>query len=152
MQDRDRGDPDADALWRLQNSKSLPVDWKPRSSEGGGLAGIHASRMAPFNAQATVLRLSRRALDLAFLPPTVHGRVSDIRRAYIIHRLPARAARPGAAAFSGASVAHNRSKHIHVADVDAFDAEATSRPGPSSRASRRARPTQLARPARRACG
>ena len=112
-------DPDVDALWRLENSKSLPMDWKLSAvlKDHTNLVGIHPSRMTPFNAQATVL--SRRALAIAFLPTTVHGRVSDIWRSYIIQYFLARAVNPGAVAFSGATVTHHRSKHNYKADFNA---------------------------------
>ena len=110
-------DPDVDALWRLQHSKDLPMQWEMPRALAGHLVGIHPSRVAPFNAQATVL--SRRALTVAFLPSTVHGRVSDIWRSYIMQYLLARAEAPGVLAFSGASVFHYRSKHNFMADLDA---------------------------------
>ena len=123
-------DPDVNALSRLQNSKSLPMDWKPSAvlKDHTNLIGIHPSRMTPFNAQATVL--SRRALAIAFLPATVHGRVSEIWRSYIIQYFLARAVNPsavafsGTVAFSGASVMHNQSKHNYKAD---FNAESQAR-------------------------
>jgi hypothetical protein len=110
-------DPDVDALWRLQHAKNLPTDWKPSAVLEDNLLGIHPSRMTPFNAQATVL--SRRALAIAFLPSTVHGRVSDIWRSYIVQYFLSRAVPTGAVAFSGAMVIHNRSKHNYMADFNA---------------------------------
>ena len=106
--------PDVDALWRIQHGQE-PMFWTQSLALDGQLIGIHPSRMAPFNAQATLL--SRRALSLAFLPATVHGRVSDIWRSYIMQYLLA----PHGAhvAFSGASVHHHRNPHNTMADFHA---------------------------------
>jgi hypothetical protein len=78
-------EPDVDAVWRLLHADQLPMHWIQSPALTGQLVGIHPSNMAPFNAQATML--SRRALSIAFLPSTVHGRVSDIWRSYIMQYL-----------------------------------------------------------------
>lgn len=112
-------DPDVDALWRLKHAGThLPMDWKMSQTLQSALVGIHPARTTPFNAQATLL--SRRALEVAFLPCTVHGRVSDIWRSYIMQYL-LRHLRPkmGIVAFSGATVVHRRTKHNYMADMNA---------------------------------
>jgi len=107
-------DPDVDAIWRLHNAERIPMHWMPSPALGGLLVGIHPQNMAPFNAQATIL--SRRALSVSFLPSTVHGRVSDIWRSYIMQHLLARGETVGVLAFSSASVLHRRNPHKAMAD------------------------------------
>jgi hypothetical protein len=70
----------------------------------------------PFNAQATLFR-GRAALWALLLPKTVHGRVSDIWRSYIMRRLLADYGFD--TAFSGAWVVQHRNPHSYLADLDA---------------------------------
>lgn len=69
-------DPDVDALFRL--TRPLPLRFTHVS--GPSLA-MPLGRYTPFNAQATLW--SADAFALLLLPMSVHGRVSDIWRAYI---------------------------------------------------------------------
>jgi hypothetical protein len=108
-------DPDVDAIWRLQNGVAN-FSWFPSRALKGELVGIDPSKMAPFNAQATLL--SRHAASLALLPYTVHGRVSDIWRSYIMQYLLGQSNK-GCIAFSSASVSHFRNSHNYMADHDA---------------------------------
>ena len=111
-------DPDVDAIWRLQNGVDN-FKWLSSKTlkESHVIIGIHPLKMAPFNAQATIL--SRRATTIAYLPWTVHGRVSDIWRSYIMQYLLTRGTR-GAIGFIGsANVNHFRNKHNFMADYNA---------------------------------
>jgi len=79
-------DPDVDAIYRLRHY--LPVDF-PRSHGPADWAKattvVPPQTMTPFNAQATLW--TRKAFWGLLLPITVHGRVSDIWRSYIVQRL-----------------------------------------------------------------
>ncbi|KAG2438484.1 hypothetical protein HXX76_005037 [Chlamydomonas incerta] len=78
LQSLANADPDVDALYRLTGG--LPLYFPPQRSWLAYPAGTYA----PFNAQAT---LFTRAMAAALaLPVTVHGRVSDIWRSYIMQR------------------------------------------------------------------
>jgi len=110
-------DPDVDANWRLLNSQELPFTWTSNSAIDESLITIDASRWAPFNAQATLL--SRRAVRIALLPHTVHGRVADIWRSYFMQYLMKRFDQTGFLAFSGGMVDHHRNSHSIMADRQA---------------------------------
>ena len=69
-------DPDMDAIWRL--TRKLPLTF----SEGKRIA-IAPGTYSSYNAQATL----HYALWALLLPVSVHGRVSDIWRSYIMQRL-----------------------------------------------------------------
>lgn len=107
-------DPDVDAIWRLQNGVH-DFKWKSSSAIKDSIIGIHPSKFTPFNAQATLI--SRSAAALAYLPWTIHGRVSDIWRSYIMQYLLSKM--NGAIGFSSASVNHFRNSHDYMADHDA---------------------------------
>eukprot|EP00198_Chlamydomonas_reinhardtii_P006991 XP_001696327.1 predicted protein [Chlamydomonas reinhardtii] len=79
LQSLANADPDVDALYRLTGG--LPLYFPPQRAWLAYPAGTYA----PFNAQATLF--DARALSAALaLPVTVHGRVSDIWRSYIMQR------------------------------------------------------------------
>jgi hypothetical protein len=109
-------DPDVDAIWRLQHgARHLPMTWdSPYTLTTNNLVvGLSDDTWAPFNAQATLL--NRDALPFAYLPCTVHGRVSDIWRSYILQYFLGTAA----IGFSGAFVSHFRNSHNYMADFEA---------------------------------
>ena len=111
-------DPDVDATWRLMyGDKTLPMQWKTLKRIENNLIGIKHGNFAPFNAQATLF--SRRALVTAYLPWTVHGRVSDIWRSFIMQYFLGSYENPGHVSFSGHNVFHYRTSHNWLADMDA---------------------------------
>ena len=59
--------------------------------------------------------LSRRAAIIAYLPFSVHGRVSDIWRSYIMQYLLGHQQ----IGFRGAFVDHDRNRHSYMADMQA---------------------------------
>lgn len=107
-------DPDVDALWRLQNT--LPLRWHvPTVLQDGSIIAIDPKKFAPFNAQSTIV--SRKAFWSLYLPFTVHGRVSDIWRSYLMQAVSPRTG--SLVAFSQPSVAHYRNTHNYLADFQA---------------------------------
>jgi len=116
MQNRD---PDTDANWRLlYGHKELPLYWFSSPAIATATVAIHPARWAPFNAQSTLL--SQRVGPLSYLPHTVHGRVSDIWRAYIMQYFMKRlSGATGLLAFSGHFVDHRRNSHNYLADRQA---------------------------------
>jgi hypothetical protein len=104
-------DPDVDAVWRLQNGKSLPLKWDTHTILKSTTVALGS--WAPFNAQSTWL--SRRAAMVAYLPFSVHGRVSDIWRSYIMQFLLGHQH----IGFYGAFVDHHRNSHNYMADMQA---------------------------------
>ena len=93
-------DPDVDAIYRLTNPQSVPFYFLAQGKAGVG-AGVVMTKpgvavaaptvalpshtFTPFNAQATVI--TPGAFFAMLLPFTVHGRVSDIWRSYVIETL-----------------------------------------------------------------
>lgn len=69
-------DPDMDAIWRL--TRKLPLNF-----DDGKRVVVPAGTYSSYNAQATI----HNALWGTLLPISVHGRVSDIWRSYIMQRL-----------------------------------------------------------------
>jgi len=69
-------DPDMDAIWRL--TRKLPLNF-----DGGKRVVLPPGTYSSYNAQATI----HYALWGTLLPVSVHGRVSDIWRSYIMQRL-----------------------------------------------------------------
>ena len=69
-------DPDVDAIWRL--TRKLPINFKD-----GKRIVLSPGTYCSYNAQATL----HYALWGLLLPVSVHGRVSDIWRSYIMQRL-----------------------------------------------------------------
>ena len=72
-------DPDVDAIYRMTRHTPFRFSHTPRA------VAMPRNALSPYNAQATLIRAE--ALWSAFLPTTVHGRVSDIWRSYIAQRL-----------------------------------------------------------------
>ena len=69
-------DPDMDAIWRL--TRQLPLYF-----DSGKRVTVPSGTYSSYNAQATI----HYALWGTLLPVSVHGRVSDIWRSYIMQRL-----------------------------------------------------------------
>lgn len=105
-----QGDPDVDAVYRL--TRPIPFSFE---HDVGTLLEVPRGTLVPLNAQATLLRF-RSVLWSLLLPRTVHGRVSDIWRAYIMQRLMADYGM--GIAFSGAWVVQHRNPHSYIADFD----------------------------------
>ena len=87
-------DPDVDAIYRLTNQRGMPFDFlqpetgKPMDAAVGRAAPTVALPLVtytPFNAQATIIMPG--AFFAMLLPYTVHGRVADIWRSYIMETL-----------------------------------------------------------------
>ncbi len=78
LQSLANADPDMDAIYRL--TSTIPIYFAPKSAWLLYPVGMYA----PFNAQATLF--SRSLAAALALPVTVHGRVSDIWRSYIMQR------------------------------------------------------------------
>jgi len=103
-------DPDVDAVYRL--TRPLPFSF---AHPNDTILDVPRGTFAPLNAQATLF-MSRQTLWTLLLPKTVHGRVSDIWRSYIMQRLLAEYG--FSVAFAGAWVAHHRNPHSYIADFD----------------------------------
>ncbi|CAN0165624.1 unnamed protein product, partial [Phaeothamnion confervicola] len=105
-------DPDVDAIYRLA-PLPLPLSFPTAGPLGlRRLAVLQPGTFAPFNAQATVFFPS--CFWGLLLPVTVHGRVSDIWRSYLMQALmPAVGA---TLAFSDAWVVQHRNPHNYLAD------------------------------------
>ena len=86
-------DPDVDAIYRLTNSKGMPFSFlapgrtmtRPGDAVASPAVALPAHTFTPFNAQATII--TPGAFFAMLLPSTVHGRVSDIWRSYIVETL-----------------------------------------------------------------
>ena len=87
-------DPDVDAIFRLTNERGMPFDflqsqWGKQMDPAVGRAAPSVAlpliTYTPFNAQATIIMPG--AFFAMLLPYTVHGRVSDIWRSYIMETL-----------------------------------------------------------------
>ncbi|CAJ1408489.1 unnamed protein product [Effrenium voratum] len=76
-------DPDVDAIFRL--TRPLPCTFQGQAPELPAAMAIPPQYFTPYNAQATV-HLYESFWGL-LLPVTVHGRVSDIWRAYLTQKL-----------------------------------------------------------------
>lgn len=107
-------DPDVDAIYRLQ--RNLPFSFKGLSHRDN-LFLVPSSSYVPWNAQATFFR-DRRAMWCAYLPISVHGRVSDIWRSLIAQRL-FRDVCIQTAFMPEATVLQTRNLHSYLADFDA---------------------------------
>jgi STELLO glycosyltransferases len=99
-------DPDVDAIYRM--TRHLPLNFRatPR------LVNLPPGTMSPFNAQATLYH--RDAFWGLLLPVTVHGRVSDILRSFLVQRLLWDAGRT--LTFSHPFVKQVRNAHKYLAD------------------------------------
>lgn len=104
-------DPDVDALFRL--TRPLPLRFTHVS--GPSLA-LPLGRYTPFNAQATLW--SADAFALLLLPMSVHGRVSDIWRAYIAQTVM-RFVGLHVAVHGVPVVTQRRNVHSYLADLQA---------------------------------
>lgn len=101
-------DPDVDALYRLQ--RTLPLTFN-----GTGLFALPAHRYAPWNAQATLF--THDTFWGLLLPSSVHGRVSDIWRSYMVtHIMHAMGLH---VVFSSPWVKQVRNAHNYLADFAA---------------------------------
>ena len=99
-------DPDVDAIYRMTRSLPLTFEAAPR------ILSLPAGTMAPFNAQATLYHYD--AFWGLLLPVTVHGRVADILRSYLVQRLMWGTGQT--LAFSSPLVRQVRNAHKHLAD------------------------------------
>jgi hypothetical protein len=101
-------EPDVDAIYRLTNP-DYPLTFGSNPLLATRVTG---DQMAPFNAQATLF--FKEAFPFMLLPVTVHGRVSDIWRAYI-----AQAVMKCTLIFSSPWVTQIRNSHNYLADFEA---------------------------------
>lgn len=101
-------EPDVDAIYRLTN-KNYPLMFK---SDQIFACQIERDSIAPFNAQATMI--FKEAFSTMLLPVTVHGRVSDIWRAYIAQKVL-----HCSLVFSYPWVTQIRNSHNYLADFEA---------------------------------
>jgi hypothetical protein len=102
-------EPDVDSIFRLTGE--LPVEF----SDTPKARGLPPGMMTPFNAQATLF--AERCLWGLLLPASVHGRVSDIWRSYIMQRLMWDVGQ--AVAFASPFVVQYRNAHNYMADLSA---------------------------------
>ena len=108
------GDPDVDAIYRLQ--RELPFDFRGWSKQAKTFV-VPSTAFIPWNAQATLFTL-REVLWAMYLPLSVHGRVSDIWRSFIVQRLLRDT--PYRTAFAAKPlVQQERNIHSYMADFDA---------------------------------
>lgn len=105
-------DPDVDAIYRLTRPLPLNFDRTEHST-----VALPKGTFSPFNAQATMFK--EDALWALLLPVTVHGRVSDIWRSYLVQRIMWDAGLT--VAFTKATVKQCRNVHTYLADFDAED-------------------------------
>mmetsp|Transcript_92499 Transcript_92499/g.193388 ORF Transcript_92499/g.193388 Transcript_92499/m.193388 type:complete len:461 (+) Transcript_92499:128-1510(+) len=103
-------DPDVDAIFRL--TRSLPCTFKGLPEDYPELMQIPPNIFVPYNAQATV-HLYEGFWGL-LLPVTVHGRVSDIWRAYLTQKLLWDVGQ--SISFAPAHVIHDRVAHDYLKD------------------------------------
>lgn len=103
-------DPDVDAIFRL--SRQLPCSFEGLPSNLPPILAIPPNVFIPYNAQATV-HLYDGFWGL-LLPVTVHGRVSDIWRAYLTQRLLWDIGQ--VVSFTEAHVIHDRVAHDYLKD------------------------------------
>lgn len=106
-------DPDVDAIWRLQNN--LPLDWLVSRLLQDGIVAIDPSKFAPYNAQSTIV--SRKAFWSLYLPFTVHGRVSDIWRSFLMQAVGRHTG--NSIGFLRPNVSHYRNSHNYLGDFEA---------------------------------
>lgn len=106
-------DPDVDAIWRLQNN--LPLDWLVSRLLQDSIVAIDPSKFAPYNAQSTIF--SRKAFWSLYLPFTVHGRVSDIWRSFLMQAVGKHTG--NSIGFFRPNVSHYRNSHNYLADFEA---------------------------------
>lgn len=102
-------DPDVDAIYRLTGP--LPISFHKNKPPRALPKGM----FTPYNAQATIH--TREGLWGTFLPMSVHGRVSDIWRSYIVQRLLWDLNL--FVSFCSPFVSQYRNAHNYLADFDA---------------------------------
>eukprot|EP00906_Rhabdomonas_costata_P020517 RCo029880 len=102
-------DPDYDALHRL--TRPLPVTFT-----SGPAVVVAPGTFVPYNAQATLHFYE--ALWGMLLPITVHGRVSDIWRSYVVQRLLWDIGDGSGVVFRPPWVTQIRNAHNYLADFD----------------------------------
>lgn len=103
-------DPDVDAIFRL--TRPLPCNFEGLPPGGPDTMVLPVGKFAPYNAQATV-HLYESFWGI-LLPVTVHGRVSDIWRAYITQKLLWDLGQH--LSFRPAYVVHDRVAHDYLKD------------------------------------
>jgi len=103
-------DPDVDAIFRL--TRPLPCSFEGLPKNPLGLMAIPPQHFTPYNAQATVHLYD--AFWGLLLPVTVHGRVSDIWRAYLTQKLLWDVGQ--VVAFAPSHVIHDRVAHDYLKD------------------------------------
>jgi hypothetical protein len=104
-------DPDVDAIYRL--TRPLPLNFDQVVDLD--VVRLPQGTFTPFNAQATIFK--RDALWALLLPVTVHGRVSDIWRSYMVQRILWDADQ--VVAFTTPWVKQCRNVHSYLADFSA---------------------------------
>jgi len=107
------GDPDVDAIYR--QTRTIPVFFEPVNEERTPILLAPHKQFFPFNAQATLWK--RQAFWGLLLPITVHGRVSDIWRSYVVQTIFRFL--NCHAAYLGPHVRQDRNAHTYLADFDA---------------------------------
>lgn len=105
-------DPDVDAVYRL--TQQLPFSFSKGATMEQTLIIPHGT-YTPFNAQATLW--TKCSLWGLFLPISVHGRVSDIWRSYIVQRLMHDIGI--SLSFTSPIVNQFRNVHSYIADLEA---------------------------------
>lgn len=103
-------DPDVDAIFRL--TRQLPCRFQGLPKGMPEVLAMPPQVFIPYNAQATV-HLQEAFWGL-LLPVTVHGRVSDIWRAYLVQKLLWDQGQ--VIAFTPAHVVHDRVAHDYLKD------------------------------------
>lgn len=103
-------DPDVDAVFRL--TRQLPCRFAGLPQELPEVMAMPQQVFLPYNAQATVHL--REAFWGLLLPVTVHGRVSDIWRAYLTQKLLWDIGQ--VVAFAPPHVVHDRVAHDYLKD------------------------------------
>jgi len=103
-------DPDVDAVFRL--TRDLPCFFEGLPPETPEMLAVPPNIFVPYNAQATV-HLYEAFWGL-LLPVTVHGRVSDIWRAYLTQKLLWDVGQ--VLSFTNPHVIHDRVAHDYLKD------------------------------------
>jgi len=104
-------EPDVDSIHRLTSHHFYPFEFSKRPYS----ITVPLDMVVPTNAQATLF--FQRTFWALFLPATVHGRVTDIWRAYITQSLYHRAGLY--TIFRNCGVRHDRSAHDFMKDFGA---------------------------------
>lgn len=102
-------DPDVDAIYRL--TSEIPLNFETHNR----MVLIPKNSLTPFNAQATIWK--KQAFWGLLLPITVHGRVSDIWRSYIVGRILIEY--ETRIVFTAPFVIQNRNPHDYLKDFQA---------------------------------